>query len=347
MTPKERFILAATNQEVDRPPVWMMRQAGRYLPEYRAIKTKHPTKEMMQTPEIACEITLQPVDLIGVDAAILYSDILMIPDAMGMGLEFAQGEGPTFQFNIQNSDDVYKLNTTNVNSRLSYVFETIKLLMQKLPSDYPLLGFAGAPFTVACYMIAGRGSKTFHEAKTLAWQQPDAFHSLLQILTEATIDYLLEQAHAGVVAVQLFDTWAGLLSREDYEKLAQPYTTQVFDALRQNNIPCIHYIKGGGYLLDKMSEIPSSVIGVDWRVDLKTVREKTKNRFAIQGNFDPDLLFSSQEMIEERLQQMLSDIPNPKKGYIINLGHGIHQHTAVENAKFFVKRAKELGKIRF
>lgn len=344
MTPKERFIHAAKNQDVDRPPVWLMRQAGRYLPEYRAIKTLHNTKEMMQTPEIACEITLQPVDILGVDAAILYSDILMIPDAMGQGLSFAQGEGPVFDFAIRDEAALNRLNICGVTERLSYVFETVKLCVKKLPADYPLLGFAGAPFTVACYMIAGRGSKNFAEVKALAWEHPKVFHTLLSTLTDATIEYLTKQADAGVAAIQLFDTWAGLLAPEDYRTLAKPYAERVFAALKKLGLPTIYYLKGGHYLLQEMATLPNDVIGVDWRVDLKFASNITGGRFAIQGNFDPDLLMTTPKLIEERLKKMLSEIPNPKKGYIINLGHGVEQNTPVDNVSFFVKKAQELGK---
>lgn len=342
MTPKERFIRAAKNQEVDRPPVWLMRQAGRYLPEYRAVKARHDTKKMMQTPDLACEITLQPVDILGVDAAILYSDILMIPDALGQGLNFAAGEGPVFDFAIKNEAALSRLNVNGLMERLSYVFETVKLCVGKLPANYPLLGFAGAPFTVACYMIAGRGSKNFAEAKVLAWQDPKVFHALLSLLTDATIAYLTKQADAGVAAVQLFDTWAGLLAPADYRAFAKPYAERVFTALKKLGLPTIYYLKGGHYLLSEMATLPNDVIGVDWRVDLKTATDITGGRYAIQGNFDPDLLMTTPKLIAERLKKMLSEIPNPKKGYILNLGHGVEQNTPVENVKTFVRLAQEL-----
>lgn len=345
MHPKERFINSCLNKEVDRPPVWMMRQAGRYLPDYRAIKEQHSTLKMMQTPELACEITMQPVSILGVDAAILYSDILMIPDAMGMGLSFAPGEGPVFDFSIQDVDALNRLNLQNLNDRLSYVFETIKLCVNKLPDDYPLLGFAGAPFTVACYMISGGKSQhNFSKVKTFAWTQPKVFHELMTVLSDATINYLKEQLNAGVAAVQLFDTWAGLLSPADYQELALPYTKKIFDALNEDYVPTIHYIKGGSYLLPQMATLSSDVIGVDWRTDLKRVKELTGQKYAIQGNFDPDLLMSTSDVIAERVKQMLSDIPNAKKGYIVNLGHGIGQFTPVKNAKYFVEQVKNAFK---
>jgi uroporphyrinogen decarboxylase len=340
MTPKQRFINACLGQEVDRPPVWMMRQAGRYLPEYRAIRDKTPTKAMMQTPEIACEITLQPVRLIGVDAAILYSDILMIPDALGMGLNFIKGEGPSFAFAIDNPEALNRLNTQNLNSRLTHVFEAARLCVKALPADYPLLGFAGAPFTVACYMINGKGGSDFNGVKALMWNDSKTFDALMTILTDATIAYLLEQANAGVVAVQLFDTWAGLLSPKDYQERVMPYTARIFDALTQNKIASIHYIKGGDYLLPHLAKLSSNVVGVDWRVDLKTIRARIGAKQAVQGNFDPDLLLASPEVIRRRTAQMLADIPNPKCGYIANLGHGIGEKTPVANAKLFIETVK-------
>jgi len=340
MNPKERFISACRSEPVDRPPIWMMRQAGRYLPEYRAIKQLHPTKQMMQTPEIACEITLQPVRLIGVDAAILYSDILMIPDALGMKLDFASGEGPEFAFAIQNANQLAKLDTKNVLSRLSYVFEAAQLCVQKLPDDFPLLGFAGAPFTVACYMIAGRAEKNFTSVMNLMEHDPKTFHALMQLLSDITLDYLIRQADAGAVAVQLFDTWAGLLDLEQYKIFAKPYTQKILAGLKQNGIPSIHFIKNGAGFFSDMLDLKSDVIGIDWTLSLKTAFEKAKGQSALQGNFNPDWLKEDFKSIKTKLQSMLDDVPDLKKGYIVNLGHGIDKTTPVENVRFFVEQAK-------
>ncbi|MBF0105078.1 MAG: uroporphyrinogen decarboxylase [Deltaproteobacteria bacterium] len=340
MKPKERFINACLNKEVDRPPVWMMRQAGRYLPEYRKIKEQHATKKMMQTPELASEITLQPVSILGVDAAILYSDILMVADAMGMGLDFAVGEGPVFDFYIKDAAALDRLNTQHVTSRLSYVFKAISLCAQRLPQDYPLLGFAGAPFTVACYMISANSRANFSDVKTLAWTKPRVFHGLMDLLTGVTIDYLVSQADAGVAAVQLFDTWAGLLSPRDYQELAKPYSKKIFDALRSSGIPSIHFIRGGQALMSDMTTLASDVIAVDWRVDLKTIYQFTKGAYAVQGNLDPDILLTTPTLIQQRVTEMIASVPNPKKGYIVNLGHGVGQNTPVENVRCFVDAAK-------
>lgn len=342
MNPKERFVKACLRQEVDRPPVWMMRQAGRYLPEYRAIKTKHPTKEMMQTPEIACEITLQPVRLVGVDAAILYSDILMIPDAMGMGLDFAAGEGPRFAFGIQDATTLSRLQTQNVISRLSYVFQAAKLCVQNLPHDYPLLGFAGAPFTVACYMIAGGSEAGFASVFRFIENDPKSFHALMQILADTTLAYLLEQVNAGVAAVQVFDTWAGLLTPTQYETLAKPYTEFVLKGLQNAAVPSIHFIKNGSHLFAQMQTLPSAVMGLDWTVSLKEAFQKVGGAYALQGNFDPEWLKTDLATIESKLQEMIAQVPNLRRGYILNLGHGIDKDTPVAHAQYFVKRAKEL-----
>ena len=297
---------------------------------------------MMTTPEIASEITVMPIPIIGVDAAILYSDILMIPDALGMGLSFITGEGPRFEFCLQDCASLNKLDPDGLNKKLSYVFKTIKLSLKKLPKDFPLLGFAGAPFTVACYMICGSNKLNISTVKNFAWTQPKVFEQLLNVLTEATINYLLKQYQSGVSAIQLFDTWAGHLSVKDYRELAKPYTQKVFNALQKAYVPSIHYILNGNHLIKDMGEISSDAIGVDWRADLNEIRQMTKTGHAIQGNLDPDLLLSTPAIIESRLKDMISSVPNPCKGYIINLGHGITPKVPVKNAKVFVEKAKAL-----
>ncbi|MBU0504459.1 MAG: uroporphyrinogen decarboxylase [bacterium] len=344
MSAKERFLNACMAKEVDRPPVWMMRQAGRYLPEYQSLKSKNTTKKMMTTPDIASDITIQPVNILGVDAAILYSDILILPDVMGMNLSFVSGEGPLFDFRIESCDDLNKLNTTKLKKELGFVYNTIKLCLNKLPKNYPLIGFAGAPFTVACYMISGGHKKDLSQVKTFAWTQPKVFHELMALLTKATIEHLTEQYKSGVAAVQLFDTWAGILSCEDYCQLVKPYSMEIFTALQQAYIPSIHYIKEGSHLLRDIVDLPSDAIGVDWKASLADVHALLKGQHAIQGNFDPDILLTTPQIIEKRLSEMLKTIPNPHKGYIINLGHGIKPQTPVKNAKVFVEKAKTFFK---
>lgn len=344
MNPKQRFLAAVTNQKTDRPPVWMMRQAGRISPEYRRIKEKHSTLEMMKSPDLAHEITLIPIRTgLGTEAAIVYSDILMIPDALGMGLHFEKGVGPRFEFALNSPDKFQKLNTQNIFSRLDFVFETIRRCVDDLPADFPVLGFAGAPFTVACYMMAGGSDKTFALVKTIAQNENQFFEKVLDLIAETTIEYLIKQADAGAVAVQLFDTWAGLLSAPDYQKWAKPYSEKIFTALKKQGIPTIHYIKNGTHLIHDMTDLVSSAISIDWRVDIATINQKTKSRYAIQGNLNPDVLLSSPKKIEEGLRKMLKDKGNINKGYIINLGHGVHAETPLENVKFFFSMAKELG----
>lgn len=343
MTPKQRLIAALNNENVDRPPAWMMRQAGRYLPEYRALKEKHSTKEMMQTPALAKEITLQPVQLVGTEAAILYSDILMIPDAMGMGLDFAAGEGPVFDFAVNCRENLARLNNKGLNRKLEFVFETIRLCIKELPKDFPLLGFAGAPFTVACYMIAGGSAqKSFSKLKAMAWRDPQLFQDLMALITLATIDYLLEQHRAGAVALQLFDTWAGLLSREDYLSLAKPWSEKILAALKSLKIPTIHYINNGNHLVEEMATMSSNAISVDWRTDLKTLGKRTGHKHAIQGNLDPDVLLTTPEIIRQKMQAMFAAKGDIRKGYIVNLGHGVTPETPVENVKTFFATVKAL-----
>lgn len=343
MTPKSRLIAALKNENVDRPPVWMMRQAGRYLPEYRALKEKHSTKEMMQTPAIAREITLQPVRMVGTEAAILYSDILIIPDAMGMRLKFAASEGPVFEFAVNSRENFSRLDNKQPVSRLEFVFETIRLCIKELPTDFPLLGFAGAPFTVACYMIAGGSTqKSFSSVKALAWRDPQLFQDIMALITMTTIDYLVEQHRAGVVAVQIFDTWAGLLAREDYVRFVKPYSEKIFSTLSSRHIPTIHYINNGNHLVEEMATMSSNAISVDWRTDLKTVGERSGHRYAIQGNLDPDILLTTPEIIEKKVREMFAAKGNIKKGYIVNLGHGVTPETPVENVKAFFTTAKKV-----
>lgn len=317
-----------------------MRQAGRYLPEYRALKEHHPTKEMMQNPELACEITLQPKEVLGVDSLILYADILMLPDALGMGLDFAPGDGPVFGFAIDSVEALNKLNTTEVLSRLDFVFKAIALVLKKIPKDYPLIGFAGAPFTVASYMVCGGGRSDFSTVKKFALQEEKAFSQLMDLLTQHTIDYVLAQANAGVCAIQLFDTWAGLLSPSDYEHLAKPYSEKIFTALKKNYIPSIHYIRDAAHLTLHMAQMSADCLSLDWRVSLADAQKNWGERHAIQGNLDPAILLTTAKIIAARTQAMLRSLPDPKKGYVVNLGHGVHKDTPVKNAKVFVETAK-------
>jgi uroporphyrinogen decarboxylase len=340
MTSKERFLKACRREPVDRAPVWMMRQAGRYLPEYREIRQKMATLAMMKDPDIACEITLQPIRRLGVDAAILYSDILIVPEAMGLKLDFVKDVGPVFDRAIKTKEEALDLNEKNVPERCSFVFEAIRKIKKELSSDIPLLGFAGAPFTVGAYMVGGDGSYDGARIKRLAYRQLDVFRLLMEKISLATIDYLKEQVRAGCDAIQLFDTWAGMMDVDDYRRFALPYTREILKAVKTTGVPTILYIKGGSHLFDDMKSAGPDVISIDWRTDLREMRARAKNEVAIQGNFDPAKLYASPQMIREETKKMI-EAAGGSPGYIVNLGHGILEDIPVENAQAFVDAAKD------
>lgn len=341
MDSKERFLKACRQEPVDRPPVWMMRQAGRYLPEYRAIRRQKTTLQMMKDPETACEITLQPVNLVGVDAAILYSDILMVPEAMGLKLDFVKEIGPVFENPITSMENVEKLLEKDVPSRCPFVYETLHLIRKKIP-DFPLLGFAGAPFTVATYMVGGDGSYDGNPLKKLALEDEKTFRYLMEKLTQATTDYLAAQIGAGADCIQLFDTWAGSLSSADYVNLALPYEKEILTKIQSLGAPTILYIKGGAHLFEDMLSSTANVLSIDWRMDLGEARRKAQGRVGLQGNLDPAHLYGSPAHIEEMVSHML-DRWGKGPGYIMNLGHGIMPDVPVPHAKAFVEASKRLG----
>ena len=342
MTPKDRFLKACRREPVDRPPVWMMRQAGRYLPEYRKLHEGRTTLEMMKDPETVCEITLQPVQRLGVDAAILYSDILIVPEAMGLKLEFVKDVGPVFDRPVRTGHDVDFLNEKNVSEKCRFVFDAIRRIRKNLPFDFPLLGFAGGPFTVAAYVVGGDGSYDGRRVRQLALEDPALFHRLMEKLTEATIDYLRSQVEAGVDAIQVFDTWAGTLDEKSFQALAQPYESRILQSLREAGVPSILYIKGGKHLFESMIQAGPDVVSIDWNFPLPEARRMAKGRVAIQGNLDPACLLGSISDIEKSVKEMVSDW-GKEPGYIINLGHGITPDVPVENAQAFVDEAKKPG----
>ncbi len=337
--PKERFLNACFGRPVDRPPVWMMRQAGRYLPEYRAIRARTDTLSMMKTPSIAAEITLQPLEAVGVEAAILYSDILVVPDALGQPLQFKEGEGPVFEWSVNTFEALGKLKEDGFLDRLDFVAETLHRIKMRLPRDYPLLGFAGAPFTVANYMVAERGEAKGGEAiGRLRYQNPALLKALLERLTEKTLAYFEFQIASGVDALQLFDTWAGSLSLSEYAEWAFPYQKAIVDALRDRGVPLILYMKDSAHLLEKAREVGVTVLSVDWRVSLPELRRRMPTQ-ALQGNLDPNALFAPAEKIKEFTHYMISSIQNIN-GYIANLGHGILPKTPIFGARAFVEAVK-------
>jgi len=341
MSEKHLFLRALNGEELDRPPVWMMRQAGRYLPDFMKLKAKYDFFTRCQTPELATEITVMPIDQIGVDAAILFSDILVIPQAMGIHVEMKPNVGPWIEKPIQSMADVAAIQIPDVEEALKYVFDSIIMTKQALNNRVPLIGFAGAPWTILCYMVQGQGSKTFDKAKAFCYQQPDAAHLLLQKITDTTIAYLKKKVECGVDAVQIFDSWGGLLSPHDYELFSYQYIKQIVDAL----VPVTKVIvfgKGTWFAMNKMAHSGASAVGVDWTVNPDVARELTDNAVTLQGNFDPNRLLSPIPEIKKMVKEMIDGFGTTK--YIANLGHGILPNIPVDHAKAFVDAVKEYRK---
>ncbi len=331
------------NEPTERPPVWMMRQAGRYLPEYRALREKYGFFERCQTPELACEITLQPVDIIGVDAAILFSDILVVPQAMGLEVQLIESKGPVLPEPVKTEADLERVRVPDVNDTLQYVFEAIRLVKQELNGRVPLIGFAGAPWTILCYMVQGKGSKTFDEAKAFCYTQPALAHRLLQMITDTTIAYLKEQIRAGADTVQLFDSWGGLLSPADFEELSLRYIRQIVTAVKEE-APVIVFAKGAWHSLEAMAATGAQGLGIDWCIAPGMARSLAGAGTTLQGNFDPAKLFAPVPVIRREVKQMLRDFG--PGSYIANLGHGILPTVPVDHARAFVDTVKEYGSLK-
>ena len=338
---KNDLLLRALRQEkVERPPVWMMRQAGRYLPDYIKLRNQYDFFTRVQTPELATAITLQPVDQIGVDAAIIFSDILVIPQAMGLEVLMEEGKGPVLPKTIKTLNDVDQLRTDGVDESLGYVMQALALTKKELNGRVPLIGFAGAPWTLLCYMVEGKGSKTWDRAKEFAYTHPENAHNLLQKITDITIAYLKTQVIAGADTIQVFDSWAGALSPEDFRSFSQPYLLQIANAL-QNDAPLILFPKGSWYALEDLSESSAKGIGIDWTVSPQMARRLTGNKITLQGNFDPSKLLAPIPQIRKWVRQMITDFGSHK--YIANLGHGITPNVPVDHARAFVDAVKETG----
>ncbi len=336
---KNDLLLRALRQEkVERPPVWMMRQAGRYLPDYIKLRNKYDFFTRVQTPELATEITLQPVDQVGVDAAIIFSDILVIPQAMGVEVLMEEGKGPSLPRVIKTEKDINSLFTDAVDEKLDYVMKALSLTKQELNGRVPLIGFAGAPWTILCYMVEGKGSKTWEKAKEFCYVQPELAHQLLQKITDTTINYLKAQAKAGADVLQVFDSWSGSLSPEDFKAFAQPYLIKIADAVK-DEAPVILFPKGSWYALPELSQSSASGIGIDWTISPKMAREMTGNKITLQGNFDPAKLLLPIPEIKKAVHQMIDEFGAQK--YIANLGHGITPNIPVDHARAFVDAVKE------
>jgi len=327
------FLDACMGRRVSRTPVWLMRQAGRYLPQYMEVRSKYSFMELYKTPELAAEVTLQPVDILGVDAAILFSDILTPIETMGMKLSFCPA--PVFETPIRSMRDVEGLHMPDMESDLPYVFKTLKLLQGALANRVPLIGFGGAPFTLACYMVEGRGTKEFAQVRRMIYEAPEIFAALMKTITEMSITYLNAQIAAGAQAIQIFDTWGGILSPSDYEKYALPYSRRLISGLVRNGIPIIHFVKGSGGMLDIVKQAGSDVIGLDWHVNLGRARDILGADAAVQGNLDPTVLYAPQHIIETEVQRILDENAG-RPGHIFNLGHGILPTIPPDNVKFMV-----------
>ncbi|MFI5186411.1 MAG: uroporphyrinogen decarboxylase [Chitinophagales bacterium] len=338
---KNDLILRVLRGETaERPPVWMMRQAGRYLPEYRVLREKYGFFERCQVPELACEITIQPVDKIGVDAAILFSDILVVPQAMGLEVELIESKGPVLPEPIKTLNDFERIRIPDVNETLQYVFDAIKLIKKELNGRVPLIGFAGAPWTILCYMVQGKGSKTFDEAKAFCYTQPAMAHRLLQMITETTIAYLKEQVKAGVDVIQVFDSWGGLLGPGDFSTISLKYTRQIIEALKDDVLTII-FAKGAWHSLKAMAETGANGLGIDWCIQPQMARQLAGDKIVLQGNLDPAKLLSPIPVIKKETRKMLNDFGGRR--HIANLGHGILPNTPVDHAKAFVDTIKEYG----
>lgn len=338
MIKNDLFLKALNNETVERPPVWMMRQAGRYLPEFRALREKYDFFTRCKTPELASEITVQPIRIVKPDAAILFSDILVIPQAMGIDVELEDGIGPVLPNPIRSLKDVEQVRIPDINESLGYVMDAIDMTKDMLNNEVPLIGFAGSPWTIFCYAVEGKGSKSFDKAKGFCFSEPVAAHLLLQKITDTTIAYLKEKVKHGVNAVQIFDSWGGMLSPTDYQEFSWQYINQIVEALADET-KVIVFGKGCWFALGDMAKSKASALGVDWTCSPRNARYLTSGKITLQGNFDPSRLLSPIPTIKKMVHEMIDEFG--KDNYIVNLGHGILPNIPVDHAKAFIEAVKE------
>ncbi|KPK66365.1 MAG: uroporphyrinogen decarboxylase [Gemmatimonas sp. SG8_38_2] len=324
------FLRACRREPVDRVPLWLMRQAGRYMPEYRALRRNRTILELCRTPELAAEVTLQPINRFDLDAAIIFADILLPLEGLGIGFHFAEGEGPVIEKPVRSPADVDALRSFDPTDDLGYVLEAIRIVRGELEGRVPLIGFAAAPFTLASYMIEGGSSRNYLLMKSFMYRQPEAWDRLMRHVADMTRDYLAAQIEAGAQAVQMFDSWVGALSPEDYRAHVLPHSARVLDGLAEYDVPRIHFGTNTATLLESMKEANSEVLGVDWRLPMKRAREIIGPDFAVQGNLDPVLLMAPREVLVERVQGILEQA-DAGNGYIFNLGHGVLPPTPMES----------------
>jgi len=339
----DTFLKACRGEEVEYTPIWLMRQAGRYLPEYQAVRANIDFLALCKNPELAAQVTLQPVDILGVDAAILFSDILIPLEPMGMRLEFSEKEGPVLSEPVRSKSAVERLIIPDVEEDAVFVFDTIRLLRRELENKVPLIGFSGAPFTLATYMIEGGSSKNFLHTKKLMFQYDTIFGYLMEKLTDTVISYLSAQIKAGAQAVQLFDTWAGILSPVDYKTFVLPYVRKVVSELKKEGVPIIYFVNNCAGLLKEVKKSGADVTGIDWRIDMSEAIRTLGKKMVVQGNLDPCALFLPKEVLEQRVKDILWK-GESAKGHIFNLGHGVLPQTPVENVIALVEAVHTFGR---
>ncbi len=336
------FLRACKGESVSRPPVWMMRQAGRYMPEYRALRAQYGILDMIKNPELAAEVTLQPIHAFPLDAAIIFADILTLLEPMGLQLEFISGKGPVFHNPIRETSDVTALKSIDARRDLGFTLEAIRLTRERLAGKVPLIGFSGAPYTLACYAIEGGGSKDFDQVRAWMYAHPNAWASLMDKLTDAVTVYLLGQIESGAQAVQLFDSWAGSMSQADYRRHAAPWTRRIFETLAREapGIPRIHFSANGGHLLEAVAEMPVDVLSLDWRVDAKAAIDKLGAHRVYQGNLDPARLLASDAAVIEGVREVKQAFAGAK-AHIFNLGHGIIKTTPTDRVRLLIEEARK------
>ena len=343
----DRLLRALLRQPVDTTPVWLMRQAGRYLPEYRKVRKQAGSfMDLCTNPELACKVTMQPIERFPLDAAILFSDILTIPDAMGLGLYFEEGEGPRFKNPVRRAADVRALGVPDPETNLRYVMDAVRTIRRELDNRIPLIGFAGSPWTLATYMVEGSSTKTFSRVKGMLYSEPALLHELLDTTAKSVTTYLNAQVEAGAQALMIFDTWGGVLTPRDYRDFSLQYMQKIVSGLTREaedrKVPVILFTKGGGQWLEEMAATGADALGIDWSTDIGEARRRVGNRVALQGNLDPATLYGTPEVIRERVAGIL-DAFGPGSGHVFNLGHGINPDVDPENAGVLVNAVHELS----
>lgn len=344
----DTFLRALLRESTDYTPIWMMRQAGRYLPEYCETRKRAGSfLNLCKSPDMATEVTLQPLDRFPLDAAILFSDILTIPDAMGLGLYFAEGEGPKFERPLKTEADIKALAVPDIGSTLGYVTDAVSQIRKALDGRVPLIGFSGSPWTLACYMVEGGGSSDYAKVKTLMYKEPKLMHHILSVTADAVTAYLNAQIEAGAQAVMIFDSWGGTLSHYAYHEFSLPYLQRIVEGLRPEHdgvrVPSIVFTKGGGLWIESIADIGCSAVGLDWTMDIGVARQRVGQKVALQGNLDPAVLFSTPDVIQSEVEKILASY-GYGSGHVFNLGHGISQFTDPDNAAALVKAVHELSK---